>query len=93
MQLMLALLHELVKFAGLVLLAQGLVFVLSFGRHEGNPIYRFLRFVASPVTGLVRRITPAVVVDRHVPLVAFMLLFWAWVALIFVRRALILQGA
>lgn len=93
MQLMLALLHELVKFAGLILLAQGLVFVFSFGRHEGNPVYRFLRFLSSPVTRVVRRITPALVVDRHVPVVAFMLLFWAWLALIFVRRALILQGA
>lgn len=93
MQLFLALLHELVKFAGLLLIGQGLVFVFSFGRHETNPVYRFMRFLTSPVTRFVRRITPALVVDRHIPLVAFFLLFWAWVALIFVRRALILQGS
>lgn len=92
MSLAFALLHELVKFAGLVLIAQGLVFVFSFGRHDANPVYRFLRFLSSPVTRAVRRITPALVVDRHVPLVAFLLLFWTWLALIFVRRALILQG-
>ena len=93
MQLVLALIHELVKFAGLLLLGQGLVFALSFGRHEQNPIYRGFRFVTGPVVRAVRRITPAAVLDRHVPVVAFLLLFWAWVALIFVRRALILQGA
>lgn len=93
MPMLLALLHELVKFAGLLLIAQGLVFVFSFGRHEQNPVYRFLRFLTSPVTRAVRAITPGFVVDRHVPVVAFLLLFWAWVALIFVRRALILQGA
>lgn len=93
MPMLLALLHELVKFAGLLLIAQGLVFVFSFGRHEQNPVYRFLRFLTSPVTRAVRAITPSAVVDRHVPVVAFLLLFWAWIALIFVRRALILQGA
>jgi len=93
MSMLLALLHELVKFAGLLLIAQGLVFAFSFGRHEQNPVYRFLRFLTSPVTRAVRAITPSAVVDRHVPVVAFLLLFWAWIALIFVRRALILQGA
>ena len=93
MQLLLALVHELVKFAGLVLIGQGLVYVLSFGRHETNVVYRFFRFLSSPITRLVRPITPAKVADRHVPIVAFFLLFWLWFALIFVRRSLILQGA
>ena len=84
--------HELVKFAGLLLLAQGLVYVLSFGRHETNVIYKFLRFLTSPVTNVVRRITPRLVVDRHVPFAAFFLLFWLYVILIFVRLDLI-KGA
>ena len=39
-----------------------------------------------------RRITPKAVVDKHVPLVSFLLVFWIWVVLIFVRRGLIVQG-
>ncbi|HWS75390.1 MAG TPA: hypothetical protein VN324_09640 [Quisquiliibacterium sp.] len=93
MQLFLALVHELVKFAGLLLIGQGLVFVLSFGRHQTNPVYQFLSFLTSPITRAVRSVTPAKVADRHVPVVAFLLLFWLWFALIFVRRSLILQGA
>jgi hypothetical protein len=31
-----------------------------------------------PFTGLVRRVTPSLVVDRHIPLVTFILLFWVW---------------
>lgn len=92
MQLFLALLHELVKFAGLLLIGQGLVFVFSFGRHETNPIYRFFRFLTSPLTRATRAITPARVADRHLPVVAFLLLFWLWFALIFVRRTLMLQA-
>lgn len=74
-------LKGLVEFVGLLLLGQGLVFLMSFGRHESNPIYRLLRFLTSPVTRLVRRVAPRFVVDRHVPALAFILLFWIWVAL------------
>lgn len=74
-------LKGLVEFVGLLLLGQGLVFLMSFGRHEANPVYRLLRFLTSPVTRFVRRIAPRFVVDRHVPALAFILLFWIWVAL------------
>ncbi|MEY4212782.1 MAG: hypothetical protein ACO29W_01880 [Burkholderiaceae bacterium] len=73
----------LVEFAGFLLLGQGLVFLLSFGRHESNPIYRFLRFLTGPVVRPVRVITPRFVVDQHVPAIALFILFWAWVALKF----------
>ena len=85
MELALSLIHELVKFAGLLLLGQGLVFVLSFGRHAQNPVYKAMAFLTSPVTSVVRRITPAFVVDRHIPIAAFLLLFWIYVILIFLR--------
>lgn len=78
----------LVEFAGLLLLGQGLVFLLSFGRHEGNPIYRFLRFMTGPVVRPVRVITPRFVMDQHVPAVSFFLLFWLWVALKFYQVVL-----
>lgn len=93
MLLWLALVHELTKLVGMLYIGQGAVYLLSFGRHEANPVYRLLRFLTSPVTWLVRRLTPAFVVDRHVPLVAFLLLFWIWLALIFVRRDLMLHAA
>ncbi len=73
----------LIEFAGLLLLGQGLVFLLSFGRHESNPIYRFLRFLTGPVVRPMRAITPRFVVDQHVPAIALFILFWVWVALKF----------
>lgn len=71
----------LVEFAALLLLGQGVVFVLSFGRHEGNPIYRMFRFLTSPAVRVARWIAPRFVVDQHVPALALVLLFWLWVAL------------
>ena len=77
----LGVLQALVLFAGMLLLAQGVVFMMSLGRHEGNAVYRFLRFLTSPVVKATRRITPSRVADRHVPVVALFLLFWVFFAL------------
>jgi uncharacterized protein YggT (Ycf19 family) len=73
--------YTLASFVMLLLIGQLLVRVLSFGRHEENAVYRFLRFLVSPVTKVVRRITPSRVDDRHVPVVTFFLLFWVCFAL------------
>jgi len=67
--------------AMLLLVGQFLVGVMSFGRHERNAVYRLFRFLTSPVVRLTRAITPARVVDGHVPVVAFLLLFWLCVLL------------
>lgn len=78
-------LKGLVEFAGLLLLARGAVFMLSFGRHEQNPIYLGLRFLTRPLIGVARWITPSFVVDRHLPAVAVLILLLCWVALIILK--------
>jgi hypothetical protein len=78
MQETVVILKGLAEFAGLLLIGQGLVYVLSFGKHESNAVYRFFRLVTSPVVKGVRVITPAKVEDRHVPFVAFAIIFWVW---------------
>jgi hypothetical protein len=85
LQLALSIIHELVKIVGLLLIAQLLVYVLSFGRHETNSVYKGLRFLTSPVTKLTRLITPRMIADRHVPFVSFFIAFWAWAALLYIR--------
>ena len=50
------------------------------GRHEiALDHWRAVRFLTSPITRLTRLITPARIADRHLPVVAFLLLFWLWV--------------
>jgi uncharacterized protein YggT (Ycf19 family) len=76
MGIFLSYVYTLCAFAALLLLGQGGVYLLSFGRHETNAVYGFMRLLTSPVTKVVRRITPAKVADQHVPVVAFFLLLW-----------------
>ena len=78
-------LKGLVEFAGLQLLARGAVQLISFGRHDRNPVHQMLVFLTRPLVAGARAITPSTVVDRHVPAVAFFLLFWCWVGLVFLK--------
>lgn len=75
-------LKGVVEFAALMLLGQGIVYLLSFGKHEANAVYRMFVLVTSPVVKFARVVTPRQVSDRHVPFVGFMLLFWIWFALV-----------
>jgi hypothetical protein len=80
--------RALVEVAGWFLLGQGVLHVLAGKAREGNPVYRLFRLLTSPVVRVTRAVTPAVVVDRHIPLVAFFLLFWIWIALQLLKRHL-----
>lgn len=86
-------LKGLAEFAGLLLIGQGLVYVLSFGKHEGNAVYRLFRLLTSPIVRAARVITPNKVSDRHVPFVAVMLLFWIWLFLSYTKFSMMLEQA
>ena len=75
----------LVEIAALFILGQGILYVLSGDKREGNFFYQLLRIITQPVYGIVRLLTPKVIVDRHVPWVALMVLFWLWLALTFAK--------
>jgi|SRR5512139_3259544 hypothetical protein len=78
--------RALVEVAGFFLLGQGLLYLLAGARRESNMIYQLFQIVTRPVIRLVRLITPRIIVDRHIPVVAFFLLFWLWIVLAYVRR-------
>jgi len=79
----LVVLKALIEIAGLALIAQFLVGIFGWGRRQENPVYRLFQVVSSPVTRLVRLVTPKVVLDQHIPLAAFFLLLFAWLGTIY----------
>jgi hypothetical protein len=75
---------QLVLYVALIALAgQGALYVLAGPRREANVFYQLLRIVGRPFTGLVRRLTPARVADRHVPVLTFALLALIYVVVTF----------
>lgn len=83
MAFVLVVLKALIEIAGLALAAQFVVGIFAWRRRRENPVYRLFEIVASPMTRLVRAVTPKVVLDQHIPLAAFLVLVFAWMATIY----------
>ncbi len=84
--LILSILRALTEVALLTLLGQGLLAFLAGSRRATNPVYQIFQVITRPVIRAVRFITPKLVLDKHIPLVTFFLLFWLWIFLAYVKR-------
>ena len=66
---------QLVIYIALLALAgQGLLYVLAGARRNENFFYRTLQVISKPFTVPMRKLTPRMVADEHVPVVTFLLL-------------------
>ena len=74
-------------------LGQGILYLLAGSRREGNFVYGILKTLTSPVFRIARFISPRVILDQHMWLVALLLLVVAWIALTLAKVRLILGGA
>lgn len=74
-------LKALTEVAGVGMLGQGLLWVLAGAKREQNSMYTFFKVVTTPVMKATRFITPRVVLDQHIGLVAFFLVTLLWLAL------------
>lgn len=81
-------LRALVEVAMLTLLGQGILALLAGARRADNPIYRVFQIVTRPVLRAVRLVTPKAIIDKHLPFVAFFMLFWLWIFLAYIKRVL-----
>ena len=75
----------------MVLLGQWLLGVLAGARRDGNLAYQLLQIVGRPFVALARLVSPRFVVERHLPLVAALLLGFAWLALTLAKIRICLQ--
>jgi len=82
----LGILRALIEVALLFLLGQGLLALLAGSRRQSNPIYQIFVIVTQPVVKIARKITPAQVIDKHLPFAAFFALFWLWIGLAYLKK-------
>ncbi|WP_372528368.1 hypothetical protein [Piscinibacter sp.] len=66
------------EIALLALAGQFLLGLLAGAKRDSNFFYRLLQVLANPFVKGTRLITPRVVIDRHIPLAAFVLLALVW---------------
>jgi hypothetical protein len=74
-------LKALTEVAGVAMLGQGILWVIAGAKRQQNPVYGLIKTLTSPVMKATRWITPRVVLDQHLGLVAFFLLVMLWVGL------------
>lgn len=68
----------LTEIALLALAGQWLVGLLAGAARDTNPFYRVLQLVGRPWVKVARWVSPHIVMDRHLPLVAFLVLLLVW---------------
>jgi hypothetical protein len=86
-------LKALTEIAGVAFLGQGVLWVLAGAKREQNIVYGMFRTLTSPVTRLTRAITPRIIIDAHIGLVAFFLLAVLWVVLTALKIKIVLDHA
>jgi uncharacterized protein YggT (Ycf19 family) len=80
--------RAIVEVALLSLLGRGLLALLAGRSREQNSIYQLFCVLTRPVIRLVRAVVPRQIIDRHLPFVAFFVLFWLWLFLAYLKRTI-----
>jgi len=84
-------LKALTEIAGVAFLGQGVLWVIAGAKRNENIVYNLFKTLTSPVTRVTRVITPRIILDAHIGLVAFFLLMVLWVALTAIKIKLVLD--
>ncbi|MDP3823845.1 MAG: hypothetical protein Q8R33_20420 [Burkholderiales bacterium] len=79
------------EIALMALLSQWLLGLLAGAKRETNMFYKLLQVITGPFIKVTRMISPRFVLDRHVPLGAFLLLSVVWFVAVITKINLCLQ--
>lgn len=73
------------EIALLALFGQWVLGLLAGQRKDQNVFYQVLQQVGLPFVKLARFVTPKFVLERHLPLVAFLILAFVWIGATFAK--------
>jgi hypothetical protein len=85
MLLLISTVKLIAEIALLALFGQWVLGLLAGQRKSENIFYKILQQVGSPFVKLARFVTPKFVLERHLPLVAFLILGFVWVGVTLVK--------
>jgi hypothetical protein len=81
--LLVVIVKALAELAFMFLLGRGLLYILAGRKRQGNIFYQVFCILTDPLLKAARLVTPRVIVDTHIPVVALVLLSWIWLAAAF----------
>jgi hypothetical protein len=76
--LLVEILKLVAEIALLALVGQWVLGLLAGAKREQNLFYQLFQVLTRPLIAGARVLSPRVILDRHLPLVAFLLLFFVW---------------
>jgi hypothetical protein len=79
------------EIALMALLGQWLLGLLAGPKRDSNVFYKLLQTLTQPFIRVARLLSPRIVIDRHMPLVAFLLLAFGWFVATLAKINLCLQ--
>lgn len=79
------------EIALMALMGQWLLGLLAGAKRDKNIFYQILQILGRPFVAVARLVSPKVVVERHLPLVAFFLLLFVWFGVTIVKIQICLQ--
>ncbi|MGV3573468.1 MAG: hypothetical protein ACO1PB_23000 [Ramlibacter sp.] len=91
MLLVVNVLKLLAEIALMALAAQWVLGLLAGAKREQNLVWQLFDVVTRPLVRGARLITPRVVIDRHLPMVAFLLLSFLWIVVTITKIDLCVQ--
>lgn len=91
MLLFISILKLVAEIALLAIAGQWLLGLLAGAKRDTNTFYQLFQVLTKPFVRGARLITPKVVIDRHVPLVAFLLLAFIWIAVTATKISICVQ--
>lgn len=91
MLLLVSALKLIAEIALMALVGQWVLGILAGAKRDSNFFYRVLQVMTQPFVRIARLLSPRVVLDRHVPLVAFLLLAFGWLAVTAIKIDICLQ--
>jgi hypothetical protein len=85
-------LKALTEVAGVAFVGQGVLWVIAGSKRDENIVYNLFKTVTSPITRFTRLITPRVIIDAHIGLVAFFLLIVLWLGLTAFKIKMVMEA-
>lgn len=80
------------EIALMALLGQAVLGLLAGAKRDQNLFYQMLQIMTRPFVTAARWISPKVVLDRHLPIVAFLVLFFVWLLATFAKINICVQA-
>lgn len=80
MLLLVEILKLLAEIALMALAGQWVLGLLAGRRRDQNLFYQLFQVLTRPLIASARLISPRVVLDQHLPLVAFLVMMFVWIA-------------